>query len=148
MVCNQYSALCFRVLDMLNLIWLLDFRLKPIFATVPAASTNITHFKSGLKWLKNYHLGCFIKVNSESLKHTPSSAWSLGFKRFDLSVFRSNDPPPYFWVVLHNRMSHAKGRKGLNIIACLVAYKSVHNKNRFNVPKKPVDYFETDKVVH
>ena len=87
MVCNQYSALCFRVLDMLNLIWLLDFRLKPIFATVPAASTNITHFKSGLKWLKNYHLGCFIKVNSESLKHTPSSAWSLGFKRFDLSVF-------------------------------------------------------------
>ena len=37
--------------------WWFGLRLKPIFATAPAASKNYAFSKSGQKWLKNNNLG-------------------------------------------------------------------------------------------
>ena len=55
---------------MLNLIWQFDCRLKPIFATAPAASKNTTHLKCGKKWSRNnHHLATFTKIQSKSQMH-------------------------------------------------------------------------------
>ena len=50
------STVCIRDLDNLNLIWWLDFRLKPIFAIASAALKNTTHFKRGQKCLQNKYI--------------------------------------------------------------------------------------------
>ncbi len=48
--------MCFTDLGMVICIRLFHFKIKPIFATAPAASKNDAHYQSGQYWLKNNHL--------------------------------------------------------------------------------------------
>ena len=54
-------------LDKLNLNDTLILGSSHFSITVPIASKNTTHFKSGLKWLENSHLATFTKLQSKSL---------------------------------------------------------------------------------
>ena len=55
---NIYTV-CIGDLDKLYLIWWFDLRLKPSFATAPAASKKYTSLR---KWHRNNHLTYFTKV--------------------------------------------------------------------------------------
>ena len=62
----------------LTWLWWFAFWLQQTFATTPAASKNITRFKSGQKWLKNNHLASLVWITdtlcskkSQFVKITP-----------------------------------------------------------------------------
>jgi hypothetical protein len=52
--------MCFTNLGKLNLLTVVDFKLKQIFAIAPAALKNEAHFKSSQKCLKNNYLATII----------------------------------------------------------------------------------------
>ena len=62
-----YYTMCIRDLENLNMIWRLDFKHEPIFATTPATSKNTTHFNSCQMWPENNHFSSLAKVKYKSL---------------------------------------------------------------------------------